>query len=154
MRIRELQEKESDRLYEALKRSAEENGIGNRISSDKEMLEDAIFKEKHSFTLAAEIDNRIVAYLLYSMTRRNFMHHPAPGFYIHGMYVEIPYRRQKIGTRLIESLVDIANEKKIGRIEFALLRNNTVGERFLESLSFKEIDFIKPMRLILNDNSP
>ena len=149
MYIRELQETELDCFYNALKRSAMENGVGDRFQ-EKKLLQDAIFKEKHCSTLVVDIESNLVAYLLYSMTQRNFTLHRTPGFYIHSVYVDIPYRRRKIGTKLVEALVKKANERDFGRIEFALLQSNKIGDHFLESLSFKEIDFIKPMRLTIN----
>ena len=149
MHVRELQEKELDQLHNALMHSAMENGIGHRFIQDKEPLRNAIFKEKHSETLVAEVDNSLVGYLLYSITQRNFTLHKTPGLYIHGIYVDIPYRRQKIGTQLVQTLIKIAKERKLGRIEFALLQTNKVGGLFLESLSFEEPDFFKPMRLVL-----
>lgn len=149
MHIRELQENELDYFYNALKNSAIENGIGNRFTQDEGVLQKAIFKEKQSSTLVVEIEKKLIAFLLYSITQRNFTLHKNPGLYIHSLYVTVSYRRQKIGTRLIEALIKIAKEKGCGRIEFSLLRSNKIGELFLESLSFNEIDFIKPMRLSL-----
>jgi ribosomal protein S18 acetylase RimI-like enzyme len=152
MHIRDLQENELDCFHKALGNSARENGIGSRFSQDMEILKNAIFNEKHASTLVVEMEKNLIAYLLYSVTQRNFTLHKNPGLYIHSIYVDIPHRRQKIGTRLIEALIKIAKEKDYGRIEFSLLRTNEIGELFLESLSFKEIDFIKPMRLTLTNN--
>lgn len=149
MHIRDLQENELGCFYNALKNSAKENGIGNRFSQDIELLRKAIFEEKYSSTLVVEMENNLIAYLLYSITQRNFTFHNNPGFYIHSIYVDIPHRRQKIGTRLIETLIKKARDKEYGRIEFSLLRSNKSGELFLKSLNFEEIDFIKPMRLTL-----
>lgn len=46
----------------------------------------------------------------------------------------------------------IFQKKHYGRIEFALLKTNRIGELFLERLSFKEIEFIKPIRLTLTNS--
>lgn len=146
--LRELREKELDYFYNALKDSAVENGIGDRFNQCKDVLHKALFDQKYCSSLVAEVENRLVGHLLYSTTQRNFTLHPNPGIYIHSIYVEKPFRRQGIGTRLVKELI---NRKRTGhnRIEFALLKNNKIGEFFLESLHFKEIDFIKPMRLNL-----
>lgn len=149
MRIRELQENELDKLHNGLKSSSFENGIGERFSHRKEILKKAIFDEKSSYALVAEVDNELAGYLLYSITNRNFTLHNAPGIYIHGLYVEPSLRRKRIGTCLMNDLIKRARDRKLGRIEFSLLRNNSAGEIFLKNFSFEEIDFIKPMRLTL-----
>jgi GNAT superfamily N-acetyltransferase len=147
--VRALQQNEVEYLYQALKNSAEENNIGNRFLHPKEYLYDMIFSEKKASALVAECNGELSAYLLYSPSHNNFMLHAKPGIYLHALYVRPSYRRQKIATKLIETLIANNKNQNIGRIDFSLLTHNNIGELFLKSLQFQEVDFIKPMRLNL-----
>jgi GNAT superfamily N-acetyltransferase len=147
--FRELLPNEINSLYVALKNSATENNIGDRFIHTEEYLNQSLFIKKNCSSLVAELNGELIAYLLYSSLHNNFMLHAKPGVYMHALYVNQPHRRKKLATQLIEKLIDLQGRDNIGRIEFALLVNNQVGELFLKSLKFKEIDFAKQMRLIL-----
>lgn len=147
--FRELQQNEVDFLYTALKNSAIENNIGHRFSRSKEYLSESLFTEKNCSALVADFNGELIGYLLYSPLYNNFMLHAKPGIYMHALYVDKSYRRKKLATQLVQKLIDIHGKENIGRIDFALLVNNQIGESFLKSLQFKEIDFAKQMRLSL-----
>ena len=59
-----------------------ENRVGNRFLKDKQILQNAVSLEKHCSTLVTDIESNLTAYLLYSITQRNFTLHKTPGFYI------------------------------------------------------------------------
>lgn len=149
MEIRKLTESELELCYDALKKSAIESGLEERFVYTKDALQRALFVDKHSDVLTAVVNGKPVGYVMYSVTQRNFTLHPNQGIFIHTLYIDNEYRRQHIGTNLIDELVRISKEKGYGRVEFSLLKTNQIGEKFLNSLNFSEVDFIKPMRLTL-----
>lgn len=144
--IKNIKEENINSLYDALKLSAIENGIGDRYCHTAEILHQYIFQNNLASCFIAWLGTQPIGFLLYSTCHRNFTLHQKPGIYIHGLYVDKTHRRKGVGTALLNHLIKTMGDEK-GKIEFALLKTNQGGEAFLNKLSFKEINFIKPMRL-------
>lgn len=58
---------------------------------------------------------------------------------INGLYVKENYRRQKIGTNLLNAVLKIASDKNIDRIKLYTYSQNESLIKFYENFGFEEI---------------
>lgn len=149
--IRPVKKEDIPDLFYALQDSAREQGLEERFSADEQMLFNSLFSE-HTFAEAflALLQDRMVGFILFSKTNRNFDLFKAPGLYVHQIYVANSFRRQQIGTKLVKKIKELASNKGYCRIDFLCLNSNEAGRHFYESLKqAKEIDYAKLMRISL-----
>ncbi len=69
--------------------------------------------------LLALWSGRAVGFALYFETYSTFL--GKPGFHLEDLFVEPEYRSKGIGTALMRRLIEIAKEKKFGRVEWTVL---------------------------------
>ncbi|MGI4850464.1 MAG: GNAT family N-acetyltransferase [Janthinobacterium lividum] len=138
-------------IYEALQQTALENKVSDRFTLTPEKLEEMLFKKPFlAEALMAYVDQQVVGFILFSITNRNFNLFPTPGFYIHNFYVAPEFRRQKIGTQLLNNLKIKAQDLGYCRIDWVVLNNNVEGDKFFKSYEgTKKVDYISYQRIYL-----
>jgi len=77
------------------------------------------------------IDAKIVGIIKYSLIYDRIE--------IDYIYVIPEYRKNKIGTKLIEHVIDVSTRKKNIKILLEVRRGNVVARKLYESMGFKEI---------------
>jgi GNAT superfamily N-acetyltransferase len=71
-----------------------------------------------------------------------------PGLFVHTLYVALPHRRQKVATKLIESLQKIAEKKECNRIDLMVFkRNGHALDLLKQEFGAHEVDNINHMRI-------
>lgn len=148
--IRAAQPSDITFLFDSYKQAAEEQHISHRFQHTQESLEKAIFEDHLADVLIAEKDNQPLGFTFYSLTTRNFTLHLKPGMFVHTLYVNQPHRRQKIATKLMTAVKDIAKTKGCGRIDLMVFKANINALHLLKTdFEAQEVDAINYMRITL-----
>jgi GNAT superfamily N-acetyltransferase len=138
-------------IYQALKDMALEENIADRFTLSEEKLNAALFSEKaFAEVLLAILDDQPVGLIVFSMTHRNFDIFSAPGIYIHNLYTVKSFRKNKIGTQLIEQIKKIALKRNCGRVDWVVLKNNKDAINFYKNIpGAHEVNVFHYMRITL-----
>jgi GNAT superfamily N-acetyltransferase len=93
----------------------------------------------------AEHDTRVVGFMLFFMNYSTFL--AKPGIYLEDVFVLPEFRGFSHGKAMLKQLGQIAQERKCGRIEWAVLDWNAPAIGFYTSLGAKPMDEWTTMRL-------
>jgi ribosomal protein S18 acetylase RimI-like enzyme len=96
--------------------------------------------------LVADDASGLVGYVLFSRTYEGDY---VRAFYIVDLYVRQGSRSRGIGRRLMNAVGEVARNEGIGRLSWAVHKNNTEAIRFYEGLGAQQIGDIKMMFLDL-----
>lgn len=108
------------------------------------------FGERPRFeTWLAWVDRKAVAYALAFETYSSFL--ALPTLYLEDLFVLPEYRKRKIGLALFTHLVEEAEHRGCGRMEWAVLDWNTGALRFYERLGARWLNDWKVYRLTRDD---
>lgn len=108
------------------------------------------FGERPRFeTWLARVDGKAVAYALAFETYSSFL--ALPTLYLEDLFVLPEYRKRKIGLALFTHLVEEAQRRGCGRMEWAVLDWNTGALRFYERLGARWLNDWKVYRLTRDD---
>lgn len=148
MQFRMATQDDLDFIYHATRNMAEEEGILSRYSCTPDSLQAGLFgPDAFAEVLLAEKAGVPLGLCLFSKTQRNFNLFPAPGIYIHDIYVCPEARRQKIGTALTAKMKDIAKQRGCHRVDWVILKQNQPALAFWQAVGVgEEVDYIKTMR--------
>ncbi|KTD18535.1 N-acetyltransferase ats1 [Legionella lansingensis] len=143
-----------DFIYNSLIELFTEGQVIERFSQNRTSLSQILFSSQPGAeVLISEIENIPTGFALFSMTNRNFPLFDGPGLYLHDLYVKRQYRRMGIGTKLVNQLKKIAKDRSCTRIDWVLLKNNTLGKDFYASIdAAKPVGYIEYMRINCTDS--
>ena len=141
--------KDIDFIYETMEKLAVEQGFTDRFTLTSEKLKHALFGSKaFAEVLIATVNQERAAFLMFSMTNRNFDVFKGPGIYVHDLYVIDSFRRHKVATKLAGAIKKIAVERHCDRIDFVVLKKNQRALDFYKEIpDVKEVDYIHYMRM-------
>ncbi len=137
-------------LYAAMRAMAHEQNVEHRFTLTEEKLANAIFSK---INLVAEIfcaldNNKIMGFILFSDTNRNFDLFEGPGIYIHDVFVYPEYRRQGVGRQLMKKIREVAQERNCCRIDWVQFKNNDIGDQFFKQVKgTQSVDYIDYKRI-------
>lgn len=108
-----------------------------KLSDQVVATEDDLFAngfEKHRYfeAILCEVDRRIVGFALYFYTFSTFLGKPT--LYLEDLFVTAEFRGRGLGRLLFEELVNIAKQKKCGRVEWTVLDWNAPSIDFYKSI--------------------
>ena len=102
-------------------------------------LESALFgPAPAAFCHVAEADGSVVGFAVWFLNFSTWL--GRHGIYLEDLFVRPAYRGRGLGKALLTTLVDIANERGYGRVEWAVLDWNTPAQDFYRSLGAEPMD--------------
>lgn len=136
--IREFNKNDIRRLYELMKALASfENYLDSFKITPSSLLTDGLMKYQPDFhCLVADNQKTVVGYLVYyylPFTAKN-----QPAIYMKELYVDLQYRGQQIGARLMQRLKSIAIEQHCCHIQWTVAPWNTTACHFYQQLGAYE----------------
>jgi GNAT superfamily N-acetyltransferase len=86
----------------------------------------------------AELDGTAVGFALWFRNFSTWL--GRPGIYLEDLFVRPDARGTGLGKALLMTLVDIARDRRYGRVEWSVLDWNVVAQGFYESLGAKQME--------------
>ncbi|MBS0290151.1 MAG: GNAT family N-acetyltransferase [Proteobacteria bacterium] len=138
-------------IYQCLLSLFEEEGNLEKLSQSPGTLFNALFSENaFAQCIIAEINQKPVGILLFSVTQHNFTAFPSPGIFVHDIYVLPDYRRQGVARLLGDAIKKFALAKNYSRIDGIILKNNQNALAFYRNIQdLQVLDYIYYTRLNL-----
>lgn len=151
MKYRNLSKNEAEKFWELMNQLDYETKYmlyepGERIKNIpriESLIQNSV--EGQDFLLVAEIDNRIVGYILAQKGNLNRIAHSA--YIVVGILRD--FRGKGIGTEFFKRLAIWAEEKKVTRLELTVICENEVAKHLYEKNGF-EIEGIKRNSVFVN----
>jgi len=146
IKIREAERKDVALIYEFIKEIAEFEKLGDEVKSSPEILEKTIFDSGVPIkVIFAEVDEIEVAFAVYYFNFSTFT--GKPGLFLEDIFVKPGYRKNNIGKRLMEYLIDKAKQMGCGRMEWTALKWNPACDFYEQQFGAKPMDEWKIFRL-------
>jgi GNAT superfamily N-acetyltransferase len=131
--IRNAGEKDIPLILTFIKELAEYEKLSHQVKVTEEMLKESLFGQRHFVeVLIAEYDDEPAGQALFFHNFSTFV--GRPGIYLEDLYVRPHLRKNGIGKALLQSLVNLAKERKCGRVEWAVLDWNKPSINFYKSI--------------------
>jgi GNAT superfamily N-acetyltransferase len=126
-------------ILSLIKELAEYERLANEVVATEEILAETLFGE-HPFAevVLALYDEEPAGYALFFHSFSTFL--GRPGIYLEDLYVRPPFRSRGIGKTLLIFLAQLAQKRKCGRLEWAVLNWNESAIGFYRSLGAQPMD--------------
>ena len=127
MQIRTMVIEDYEKSYELWANTA---GMGMRSLDDSKEGIDKFLKRNSSTNFVATIDHEIVGIILSGHDgRRGYIYHAA---------VNINFRKQGIGTKLLEAAYKSLKDEGINKVGLVVFKTNAIGNSFWKSSGWEE----------------
>lgn len=121
--IRKASSDDAALLLQLIKELAEFERISHEVITTKEILGESLFGAKPSAeAVIVELDGKTAGFAVYFNNFSTFV--GRPGLYIEDLYVRPEYRGKGIGKALFKHCAEVALERNLGRVEWAVLNWN------------------------------
>jgi GNAT superfamily N-acetyltransferase len=111
----------------------------DQVKTTEESLKESLFgNQKFAEVIIAELDDKPVGQALFFHNFSTFL--GKPGIYLEDLYVRPAFRGKGIGKALLIRVIDIAKERKCGRVEWAVLDWNEPAINFYKNLNAVPMD--------------
>ena len=147
--IREADEDDSDRIADLLLKMQDEEKKFDPLlksSSSHEMQESAkryahnAVKNNDRITLVAEVDNRVVGFIIAKIFTYGGIYDKERAIYISDLYTEKEYRGKGIGSMLLHALEDEARKRDIRILELDTYAESENSIQFYSRRGYKAVD--------------
>lgn len=151
MIIRKLEEKDADQFSEMLKKLDEETIHMLFEPGERQVTKEDIIRtvkrrfETNSLALVAEVSGKIVGFV---SADRGFANRTKHSVYIVTGILR-DYRRNGIGSKLFELLINWAIKNEVQRIELTVMTHNEVALKLYKKMGFK-IEGLKERSMIID----
>ena len=138
MRIRQAIRNDSEQIIAVMTNAEASNfmlfGPGERKLQPEQFAQyiDKVHDSHHSALFVAEIDEKVVAYLIVQGNEPTRIAHRA--YLVIGIHSD--YRGRKIGTALFSHVENWAKENSIHRLELTVMENNEAGIALYKKMGF------------------
>lgn len=113
--------------------------LSHEVVATEEILRESLFGEnKSAEVVLGECEDRIVGYAIFFHNFSTFL--GIKGLYLEDLFVRPEFRGRGFGKALLLHLVQIAKDRKCGRMEWSVLDWNTPAIEFYKSLGAKPMD--------------
>jgi len=138
VKIRKPEKREFREVISLIKELAEfEKLAPPDKEAESKLYRDSFGRHPKFWILVAETGNKIVGYVFYFFTYSSFLARPT--LYLEDIYVSKRWRNKGIGKMFFEQLLQIAEKKGCGRMEWAVLDWNKDAIRFYERIGAREL---------------
>ena len=125
-------------IFSCVRNLAEDVNQLDYMSSTKEMIENELFNHScNSSVLVASQNDKKIGFILYYTTFSTFK--GRKGLYIGDLYVIPEYRKEGVGKKLFQSVIDEAIENTFCRVEWYVTNSNENAINFYENLGAKRL---------------
>jgi len=136
LKIRNATKDDIPLILQLIKEIAEYEKLLHEVLATESIIFESLFgKEKSAEVVIGEFENNVVGYALFFHNFSTFL--GKKGLYLEDLFVRPEHRGKGFGKKLLLHLVQIAKERKCGRMEWSVLNWNTPAIEFYESLGAK-----------------
>lgn len=111
-----------------IKELAAYEGLLDQVMATEEILTNSLFIEKKAEVVIAEYNNEPVGFALFFHNFSTFL--GRPGIYLEDLYVRPEWRGRGIGKALLDYLLQLAQARNCGRLEWWCLDSNNPAIEF------------------------
>ncbi len=116
-----------------IKKLAAYERLSHEVTATEELLRETLFGERSAAEVAIGYsEGKPVGFVLFFHNYSTFL--GRPGLYIEDLFVDEPYRRRGFGRALLLYVAQLANERRCGRLEWAVLDWNEPAINFYKKL--------------------
>src|SRR5690606_19261611 len=108
------------------------------VATEADLRETLFGPRPYAEVVIAELEGEPVGFALFFHNYSTWL--GRPGLYLEDIYVRPHARGRGVGKRLFTYLIDLARERRCGRMEWVVLDWNEPAIRFYESLGAKGMD--------------
>ncbi|MCG9891973.1 MAG: GNAT family N-acetyltransferase [Thermosynechococcaceae cyanobacterium MS004] len=120
-------------IFSLIQELAAYEKLTHQVTGTAEALGKHLFEEPtQAEAIVAEIEGHLIGFALFFKTYSTFL--TQPGLHLEDIYVQEPYRGQGIGTALLQTVAQIAVERRYGRLEWTVLDWNTPAIAFYQKM--------------------
>ncbi|MDX2242587.1 MAG: GNAT family N-acetyltransferase [Leptolyngbyaceae cyanobacterium bins.302] len=120
-----------EQILAFIQQKADFDGFRDPVIATVDSLSQTLFGEMPGAEVAfAEIDQNAVGFVLFSQMYSSFLAQPT--IWIDDLFVQAEWRRQGIGTALLQYIAQIAKRRNCGRIEWTVATRNDSGVQFYQ----------------------
>lgn len=121
MIIREASRGDVNAIFGLIRELAEYEHAPEQVTNTALQLEIDLFDKKICDAIVAELDSVVVGFALYFT---NYSTWKGACLYLEDFYVKAEFRRQGIGEKLFEAVVEIAKQRGVKRMDWQVLEWN------------------------------
>jgi GNAT superfamily N-acetyltransferase len=144
--IKKARKRDVPLILSLIKELAEFEKLSHEVvATEKEMYKNLFGPKKFAEVLLGYCDKEPVGMALFFHNYSTF--EGKPGIYLEDLYVKPEFRGKGIGKSLLLNLIRIADKRKCGRVEWAVLDWNRSAIDFYTKLGAKCMDSWKIFRL-------
>ena len=133
LKIRQATIKDVPLILTFIKELAEYEKLSSSVTANEALLKKTLFgKKKYAEVIIAEYEGEPAGHALYFYNYSTFA--GKPGIYLEDIYIRPNLRGKGIGKSLLIHLINLAKEKDLGRVEWAVLDWNESAVNFYKRL--------------------
>ncbi len=126
-------------ILKFIKELSEYEKLSSSVTADEALLKENLFGEKkYAEVIIAEFDGEPAGHAVYFFNFSTFV--GKPGIYLEDIYVRPQLRGKGIGKALLRHLIQLAKDKNLGRVEWAVLDWNRPAINFYRKLGAVSMD--------------
>lgn len=127
MKIRKAQPGDENQILGLIRELAAYENEPDAVVNTADSLRADLFQHKYCEALVAEEGDEIVGFALYYTSYSTWK---GPCLYLEDLYIKEARRRSGIGAKLFETIIDIAKERKVARMDWQVLDWNEPAIEF------------------------
>ena len=132
-------------ILDFIKEFAKYEKLLDSVTATEELLFENLFSKKYAEAIIVELGEKPVGFAIFHRSFSGFL--GKPNIYIEDFFIKEDYRRKGIGKRVLSFIVELARERKCGRVEWCALDWNTSAIDFYKSTGAKLMDDLISFRL-------
>ena len=149
LKIRYANKNDVNLLYDFIKQFAKYEKLIDDVTATEDLLLENLFLKKYAEAIIVELNEIPVGFAIFHDSFSGFL--GKPNIYIEDIYVREKYRRTGIGKQIISFIMEIAQKRKCGRVEWCTLDWNSNAIDFYKSTGAKLMDDLLIFRLEVNN---
>jgi GNAT superfamily N-acetyltransferase len=131
--IRPAQKNDAIAIFTLIQELAAYEKLTHQVTGTVEDLSEHLFGSTAcAEALVVEHQNQLIGFALFFKNYSTFL--TKPGLYLEDLYVQEAYRGQGIGKALLKAVVQIAQERSYGRVEWSVLDWNETAIAFYKKM--------------------
>lgn len=143
--LRAAEENDAELIWRYIQELILSEGLSGTISATPEILRESIFGRGAAEAIIAEYEGEPVGMALYYQSFAGFT--GLPNIYLEDFYIREEYRSRGFGREVMKYLARLVKERECGRLEWAVLNDNTRGIKFYNGIGAEAADFLTLYRM-------
>ena len=136
-------------IFSLIQALAKYEKLTHMVTGSEEALKNHLFGECiYAEAIIAEWENKPVGFALFFPNYSTFL--TKPGIYLEDLFVLPDYRRRGIGKALLQYLTELAQSRKVGRLEWSVLDWNKPAIKFYQTMGAEVLPDWRICRLTID----